>query len=159
MWPPRIYPEGNLMPDPAEIITSVILQPPPGCPHIGSPEWQHKSAMSMPGGPALARHITEAAIQALTDAGWMIVPGWGPRATTLPSAGQVRAWLADHDWTPLEPGPAGTLWTPPGTGPQVAVPHGDGDPDVLAGAIKRIAGQAGRLAGAVAREMRQCPDE
>ena len=146
------------MPDPAEIIAAAITDPPERDGTAGS-WWQHKTAMSTPAGRVFAAHLAESVVQALTDHGWMIAPGWQPAGGDLPTAGQIRRWLADHDWTAGESRPAGALWEPPGEGLPLIVRQDEGDPDLLAGAVKRIASWEGLMPGALAREMRLCPGE
>ena len=146
------------MPDPVQIIAAAITDPPERDGTAGC-WWQHKTAMATPAGRVFAGHLAESVVQALTDHGWMITPGWQPAGGALPTAAQIRRWLADHDWTPGKSGSAGALWAPPGEGLPLGVPHDDSDPDALAGTVKRIAAWENLMPGALAREMRQCPGE
>ena len=129
------------MPDPAGIIAATISDLP--CRDGAGGDWQLKSAMSLPGGPDLAARIAKAVVRALADAGWTLVPP-PVLLPSLPSADQMRAWLAASNWKPgvHGPGPAGTLWYPPGPDRRpVGVPHDDEDPFLIQGAVERIAGR------------------
>ena len=127
------------MPDPAEIIAEIILKPPPQAGVYNENfQYQYEMMMALPMAPDLVRHIAGAAIQALTGAGWTLVPLPAPDGT-LPSSKQIRSWLVCHDWKAVSDGPAGTVWFPP-------VPHAkgvgipdDNDPVLISGAIQRIA--------------------
>jgi hypothetical protein len=74
--------------------------------------------------------------------------------TTLPTAAQIRVWLRTAGWHPEPPGPAGTLWHPPGHAAPVAVPHGDEDTMTVAGAVRRVAQRMGLPVDEVTAEMR-----
>lgn len=71
----------------------------------------------------------------------------------LPSAAALRQWLADHGWTIVGTGPAGSMHAPPDGAP-VAVPHGDSDQLAIRGALERIAERTGRPEHTVAQEIR-----
>jgi hypothetical protein len=74
------------------------------------------------------------------------------RTIPLPSVAAVRAYLTLAGWTEGPPGRAGSLWRPPGeSSAGIGVPFDDGDPDLLRGAIERIARKEGRTAAQLAR--------
>lgn len=150
------------MTDPADIIAAAIQQPPewPGTakrPGVDGTAlwWAHLATMSNPGGPALARHIAGAALETLSQAGWVIIPS----GDMLPSAEQIRRWLLAHGWFPgADAGTAGTLWTPPGNGVPVGVPYDSDDPGLLSACIRRVADRLGRADDRITREMLLCDD-
>lgn len=157
------------MSDPAEIIAAAMLRPPPrpdtrvaqpenGCDTENGLDWEYRTMMAHPAAPAVARHVADAAVQDLGDAGWMLVraPGIPPvrSSGTLPSPGQMRNWLALHEWKEgTEEGPAGTLWFPPVRGRGVGIPRDGDDPDLITGAIERIAARMAMTAAQVLQEM------
>ena len=130
------------MADPAEIVAATILKPPPQTDHHDEGyAWQYDTTMGNKAAPGYARHIAEAAVRALAAAGWRIVPGTCPDPATLPSAEQIRRWLTIHDWEPGArlPGQSGTVWFPPTGGRAVSIPDDDSDPELVAGAVQRVA--------------------
>lgn len=157
------------MPEPAEIIAATMLRPPPrpdtrvaqpeiGCDTENGLDWEYRTVMALAAAPALARHVAESAIEALGEAGWVVVPAPGTPSVrssgTLPSPGQMRSWLACHEWKEgTEEGPAGTVWFPPVRGRGVGIPGDGGDPDLITGAIERIAGRMSMTATQVLQEM------
>jgi hypothetical protein len=81
-------------------------------------------------------------------------PDLAAAVTALPTAAQIRTWLRTAGWHPEPPGPAGTLWHPPGHAAPVAVPHGDEDTMTVAGAVRRVAQRMGLPVDEVTAEMR-----
>jgi hypothetical protein len=60
-------------------------------------------------------------------------------AQTMPSATLIRAFLTRDGWTSEGEGPAGAIFTPPEGGPGIGVCADDSDPQLLMGAVERIA--------------------
>lgn len=145
------------MTDPAEIIAETILKPPPQDGHHDENfRWQYGTMMANSAAPELVSHIAAAAVKALTDAGWTLVPHPEPEEApgVLPSPDQMRTWLICHEWKPADEGALTTLWYPPVRGRGVTVPNGnDGDPGLIMSAVEKIAGRMMMSADRVLGEM------
>jgi hypothetical protein len=77
-----------------------------------------------------------------------------PGGDDLPTASQIRTWLAAHDWTPgSAAGPAGAFWYPPSGAQAVGIPRRDDDPFLTTGALNRIAERSGLPLSQVTQEM------